>query len=85
MKKKYIVVLTAEIALSAIEEITSYINNGWYMVDFTPLRIVLEKQEEVETLPITLKKFANSTNGLVSAIYDEDTNLVYGDEEGWVE
>lgn len=83
MEKNYIIVLTAEIAMENILEINNFINNGWYMIDYTPNRIVLEKQFEFEGDENALKFYVEHTAGLVSVVY-MGTKPVYLDNKGWL-
>ena len=83
MKKNYIIVLTAEINMKSITEVNNFVNNGWYMTDYTPNCIVLEKQFEFECDKDTLKSYVEHTGGLVSAVYVGIT-LIYLDDEGWL-
>lgn len=81
--KNYIIYLTVEIAMEAIIEVNNYINDGWYMTDYTPNRIVLEKQFEFEGDENVLKFYVEHTGGLVSAVY-VGTDPIYLDDKGWL-
>ena len=81
--EKYIIVLIAEIAMEAITEVNNFVNDGWYMTDYTPNRIVLEKQFEFEGDKEALKSYVEHTGGLVSAVYVE-TDAIYLDDKGWL-
>lgn len=81
--KNYIIYLTVEIAMEAIIEVNNYINDGWYMTDYTPNRIVLEKQFEFEGDENALKFYVEHTGGLVSAVY-VGTDPIYLDDKGWL-
>ena len=83
MKKNYIIVLTAEVVMESITAVNNYINNGWYMTDYSPNRIVLEKQFEFEGDKDALKYYVEHTGGLVSAVYVGITPI-YLDNEGWL-
>lgn len=83
MKKSYIIVLTAEINMESITEVNQFTSNGWYMTDYTPNRIVLEKQFEFEGDKEALKSYVEHTGGLVSAVYVE-TDAIYLDDKGWL-
>ena len=83
MNKNYIIVLIAEIAMEAVTEINNFINDGWYMVDYTSNRIVLEKQFEFEGDKEALKFYVEHTGGLVSAVY-VGINPIYLDDKGWL-
>lgn len=80
---KYIIYLTAEIDMESILEINNFINDGWYMVDYTPNRIVLEKQFEFEGDENALKFYVEHTSGLVSAVY-VGLDPIYLDDKGWL-
>lgn len=80
---KYIIYLVAEIAMESILEINSFVNDGWYMVDYTPNRIVLEKQFEFEGDKDALKFYVEHTGGLVSAVY-VGLDPIYLDDKGWL-
>ena len=82
--KNYIIVLTAEINMESITEVNNFVNNGWLMSDYTPNRIVLEKQFELEGDKKALKSYVEHTNGLVSAVY-VDIIPIYLDDEGWLD
>ena len=81
--KNYIIVLTAEINMESITEVNRFISNGWYMTDYTPNRIVLEKQFEFEGDKEGLKSYVEHTGGLVSGVY-VGINPIYLDDEGWL-
>lgn len=81
--KNYIIYLTAEIIMESILEINNFINDGWYMTDYTPNRIVLEKQFEFEGDENALKFYVEHTGGLVSAVY-VGTDPIYLDDKGWL-
>lgn len=81
--KNYVIVLIAEIAMEAIIEVNNFINDGWYMTDYTPNRIVLEKQFEFEGDENALKFYVEHTGGLVSAVY-VGTDPIYLDDKGWL-
>lgn len=81
--KDYIIYLTAEIAMDAVIEVNSFVNDGWYMVDYTPNRIVLEKQFEFEGDKDALKFYVEHTGGLVSAVY-VGLDPIYLDDKGWL-
>ena len=83
MKKNYIIVLTAEINMESITEVNQFTSNGWYMTDYTPNRIVLEKQFEFEGDKEALKFYVEHTAGLVSAVY-VGINPIYLDDKGWL-
>ena len=83
MNKNYIIVLTAEINMESITEVNQFTSNGWYMTDYTPNRIVLEKQFEFEGDKEALKSYVEHTGGLVSAVYVGITPI-YLDDEGWL-
>ena len=83
MNKNYIIVLTAEINMESITEVNQFTSNGWYMTDYTPNRIVLEKQFEFEGDKEALKSYVEHTGGLVSAVY-AGTNAIYLDDKGWL-
>lgn len=83
MNTNYIIVLTAEINMESITEVNNFINNGWYMTDYTPNRIMLEKQFEFEGDEKSLKFYVEHTAGLVSAVYVE-TDPIYLDDKGWL-
>ena len=82
--EKYIIVLIAEIAMEAITEVNNFVNDGWYMIDYTPNRIVLEKQFGFEGDKDTLKFYLEHTGGLVSAVY-VGINPIYLDDKGWLD
>ena len=84
MKKNYIIVLTAEVVMESITAVNNYINNGWYMIDYTPNRIVLEKQFEFEGNKEALKSYVEHTGGLVSAVY-VGIDPIYFDNKGWLD
>ena len=84
MKKNYIIVLTAEVVMESITAVNNYINNGWYMIDYTPNRIVLEKQFEFEGNNEALKSYVEHTGGLVSAVY-VGIDPIYFDNKGWLD
>ena len=84
MKEIYIIVLTAEINMESITEVNQFTSNGWYMTDYTPNRIVLEKQFEFEGDKEALKSYVEHTGGLVSAVYVE-INPIYLDDKGWLD
>lgn len=81
--KNYIIYLTAEIIMESILEINNFVNDGWYMVDYTSNRIVLEKQFEFEGDESALKFYVEHTGGLVSAVY-VGTDPIYLDDKGWL-
>lgn len=81
--KNYIIVLTAEINMESIVEVNNFVNNGWYMTDYTPNRIVLEKPFEFKGDENALKFYVEHTGGLVSAVY-VDTDPIYLDDKGWL-
>ena len=83
MNTNYLIVLTAEINMESITEVNNFVNNGWYMTDYTPNRIVLEKQFEFEGDKDALKYYVEHTGGLVSAVYVGITPI-YLDDEGWL-
>ena len=83
MNTNYIIVLTAEINMESITEVNNFVNSGWYMTDYTPNRIVLEKQFEFEGDKEALKSYVEHTGGLVSAVYVGITPI-YLDDEGWL-
>ena len=83
MNKSYIITLNAEISMESVTEVNNFINNGWYMVDYTPNRIVLEKQFEFEGDKNSLKYYVEHTGGLVSAVY-VGINPIYLDDKGWL-
>ena len=84
MNENYIICLTAEIAMESVTEVNNFINDGWYMVDYTPNRIVLEKQFEFEGDKDNLKFYVEHTAGLVSAVY-VGINPIYLDDKGWLD
>ena len=84
MKKNYIIVLTAEVVMESITAVNNYINNGWYMIDYTPNRIVLEKQFEFEGNKEALKSYVEHTGGLVSSVY-VGIDPIYFDNKGWLD
>lgn len=83
MNTNYLIVLTAEINMESITEVNQFTSNGWYMTDYTPNRIVLEKQFEFEGDKEALKSYVEHTGGLVSAVYVGITPI-YLDDEGWL-
>ena len=84
MNKNYIIVLIAEIAMESVTEVNNFVNDGWYMVDYTPNRIVLEKQFEFEGDKDNLKFYVAHVSGLVSAVY-VGINPIYLDDKGWLD
>ena len=84
MNKNYIIVLIAEISMESVTEVNNFVNDGWYMVDYTPNRIVLEKQFEFEGDKEALKFYVEHTGGLVSAVY-VGINPIYLDDKGWLD
>ena len=82
--KNYTIFLTAEIAMEAVTEVNNFVNDGWYMVDYTHNRIVLEKQFEFEGNEEALKFYVEHISGLVSAVY-VGVNPIYLDDKGWLD
>lgn len=81
--KKYTVILHVELHVENVTEITNFLDNGWYMVDYTPSHIVLEQNPfTFEGTLFVLKKYTKGMNDMVAAIADEN-GLVYTDKEGW--
>ena len=84
MNKNYIIYLTAEINMEAVTEVNRFIDDGWYMVDYTHNRIELAKQFEFEGDKEALKFYVEHTAGLVSAVY-VGINPIYLDDKGWLD